>query len=49
MKVGSKDTETTSESFMRILDSVCLMCSSDDLLLKWNYYILPLTIISFIL
>ena len=48
-KVDNKDTETVSVSLMGTLNSVCLIYSSNDLLSKWNYYILPLTIISFIL
>ena len=48
-KFGNKDTETVSVSLMETLNTVCLTYSSDDLLLKWYYYIIPLTIISFIL
>ena len=45
---GNKDTETISVSLKETLNSVCLIYYSDNLLLKWRYYILPLTIISFI-
>ena len=48
-KVGIKDTEFLSVSLMGTLNTVCLTSSSDDLFFKWHYYILPLTIISFIL
>ena len=48
-KVGIKDTEAISVTLMGTLNIVCLTYSSDDLLLKWHCYILPLTIISFIL
>ena len=48
-KVGIKDTEAVSVSLMGNLNTVCLTYSSDDLLLKWRCYVLPLTIISFIL
>ena len=48
-KVGIKDTEILSVSLMGLLNTVCLTSSSDDLFFKWHYYILPLTIISFIL
>ena len=48
-KVGIKDTEVLSVSLMGTLNTVCLTSSSDDLLFKWHCYILPLTIISFIL
>ena len=48
-KVGIKGTEAVSVSMMGTLNTVCLIYSSDDLLLKWHCYILPLTIISFIL
>ena len=47
-KIGNKDTETLSV-LMGTLNTVCLTYSSDDLLLKWHYYILPLKIISFVL
>ena len=49
LKVGIKDTEFLSVSLMGTLNTVCLTSSSDDLFFKWHYYILPLTIISFIL
>ena len=49
LKVGSKDTETVSVSLMGTLNTVCLTYSSENLLLKWRYFILLLTIISFIL
>ena len=49
LKVGNKDTEIISVSLLWNLNNVSLIYSSDDLLLKWHYYILLLTIISFIL
>ena len=49
LKVGIKDTEFLSVSLMGTLNTVCLTSSSDDLFFKWHYYILPLTIIFFIL
>ena len=49
LKVGNKDTETVLVSLMGTLNTVCLTYSSDNFLLKWHYFILPLTIISFIL
>ena len=48
-KVCKKDTETISVSLMWTLNSVFLNYCSDDFLLKWLYYILNLTFISFIL
>ena len=48
-KVGNKDTETISVSLMWTFNSVYLIYSSHNLLLKLHYYILPLTITSFIL
>ena len=48
-KVSNKDIEAVSVSLMGTLSTVCLTYSSDDLLLKWHCYVLPLTIISFIL
>ena len=48
-KVGIKDTEILSVSLMGLLNTVCLTSSSDDLFFKWHCYILPLTIIFFIL
>ena len=42
-------TETVSVSLMGNFNSVCLTYSSDDFLFKWHYYIMPLTIISFVL
>ena len=48
-KVGSKDTETVSVSLMGTFNSVCLIYSSDNLLLTIFYYILALAIISVIL
>ena len=48
-KVGIKDTQPALVSLMGTLHTACLTYSADDLLLKWHCYILPLTIISFIL
>ena len=48
-KVGIKDTDAISVTLMGTLNIVCLSYSSEDLLLKWHCYILPLTIISFFL
>ena len=48
-KVDIKDTETVSVFLMRTLNTACLIHSSDNLLLRWYCYVLPLTIISFIL
>ena len=44
-----KDIEAVSVYLMVSLNTVCLTYSSDDLLLKWHCYVLPLTIIYFIL
>ena len=33
-------------TLFKVGNSVCLIYSSDDPVLKWHYYILPLTIIS---
>ena len=46
-KVCNKNTETVSLFFMRTLNSVGLTYSSDNFLLKWYCYILPLIIIFF--
>ena len=35
--VSNKDTETISVSLMNTLSSVCMIYSSNDLLLKWHY------------
>ena len=40
-KVGKKNTDTVSVFLMGTLDTFCLNFSSDDLFLKWQYYILP--------
>ena len=48
-KVGTKDTETVPVSLMGTLNTLCLTYSFDGLLFKWHYYILPLTILFFIL
>ena len=48
-KVGIKDIEAVSVYLMVSLNTVCLTYSSDDLLLKWHCYVLPLKFISFIL
>ena len=45
----NKNTETVSVFSLGTLNNFCLIYSSDDVLLKWHYYILPLTIIYFIL
>ena len=47
--MGNKNTETVSVAFMGLLNTVCLTYSSDDLLFRWHYYILPLTIFFFIM
>ena len=48
-KVDNKDTETILVALMGPLNTACLTYSSDDLLLRWHYYILPLTILSLII
>ena len=48
-KVSIKDSEAVSLSLMRTLNTFCLIHSSDDILLRWYCYVLPLIIISFIL
>ena len=48
-KVDNKDTETGSVTLVRTLNNVSFIDSSDNLILKLHYYILPLTVISFIL
>ena len=48
-KVDNKDTETILVVLMGPLNTACLTYSSDDFLLRWRCYILPLTILSLII